>query len=206
MHLYPMGHVPPKPSKHPRPTEHGTSTASSRSCGITLWRWKALFGNAVNPRIELLSQFKWSAACLAGPISCWENIGVRPSPSARGRKSLAALSGDESDIGIDVAGVDEFQREYPFHRVFHAQELQHALRLAGGDLEQASPCSGLSRKPWSRPWMCIPSRDPRQITVYPSVGGRQGARRVYLSGGLIREGSGAVSHAYRPVLMGTFAS
>jgi len=50
----------------------------------------------------------------------------------------AALSGDGSDIGIDAAGADEFQGEYPFHRVFHPQELDHALRLTGGDREEAS--------------------------------------------------------------------
>src|SRR4030042_7076256 len=92
MHLPPIGHVPPKPSRDGGQTEHGTSTASSPSCGITLWRWKTLFGNAVNPRIELLSQFKWSAACLAGAISCWENIGVRLSPSARGEEKFGPLS------------------------------------------------------------------------------------------------------------------
>ena len=39
--------------------------------------------------------------------------------SEGGGKVWAALCGDESDIGIDVAGRDEFQSEYPFHRVFH---------------------------------------------------------------------------------------
>src|SRR4030043_653523 len=46
-----------------------------------------------------------------------------------GGKVWAALCGDESDIGIDVAGTDEFQREYPFHRGFHPQRLQQALSL-----------------------------------------------------------------------------
>jgi phosphopantetheinyl transferase (holo-ACP synthase) len=58
--------------------------------------------------------------------------------SEGGGNVWAALCGDESDIGIDAAGADEFQREYPFHRVFHTQERQHALRLAGGDLEMAA--------------------------------------------------------------------
>src|SRR4030043_128761 len=60
--------------------------------------------------------------------------------SEGGGKIWAALCGDESDIGIDAAGTDEFQREYPLHRVFHPQELQHALRLAGGGLgEKTTP-------------------------------------------------------------------
>ncbi len=58
--------------------------------------------------------------------------------SQGGGKVWAALCGDESDIGIDVATADEFQGEYPLHRVFHDQELQHALRLTGGDLAKAS--------------------------------------------------------------------
>src|SRR4030067_3214645 len=94
MHLYHMGHVPPKPSKGVGRTGQGTSTASSPSCGITLWRWKVLFGNAVNPPTELLFQFRWSAACLAGPISCWENIWVLPSPSTGGEDKTRLLSLD----------------------------------------------------------------------------------------------------------------
>lgn len=53
-------------------------------------------------------------------------------------ETWAALSGDASDIGIDVAAADQFQGEYPLHRVFHDQELRHALRLTGGDVTQAS--------------------------------------------------------------------
>jgi hypothetical protein len=58
--------------------------------------------------------------------------------SEGGGKVWAALCGDESYIGIDVAGTDEFHRGYPFRRVFHSQELHYALRLVGGNLEQAS--------------------------------------------------------------------
>jgi len=49
----------------------------------------------------------------------------------------AALCGDESDIGIDVAATDEFQGDYPFHRVFNMPELQHIVRLTGGHMEKA---------------------------------------------------------------------
>jgi phosphopantetheinyl transferase (holo-ACP synthase) len=95
--------------------------------------------------------------------------------SEGGGRVWAALCGDESDIGIDVAGTDEFQSEYPFHRVFHPQELQHALRLAGGDLEKASAIL------WSIKEAVVKALgsafhlvDPRQITVYPSAGGDGG--------------------------------
>jgi phosphopantetheinyl transferase (holo-ACP synthase) len=87
-------------------------------------------------------------------------------------KVWAALCGDESDIGIDVSETDEFQREYPFQRVFHAQELQHALRLAGGDLEKASALLWSIKEAVVKALGCaFHLVAPRQITVYPSVGG-----------------------------------
>jgi hypothetical protein len=74
-----------------------------------------------------------------------------------------------------VAGTDEFQREYPFHRVFHAQELQHALRLAGGDLEKASALLWSIKEAVVKVLGCaFHLVDPRQITVYPSVEGATG--------------------------------
>ena len=96
--------------------------------------------------------------------------------SEGGGKVWAALCGDESDIGIDVAGIDEFHREYPFHRVFHPQELQHALRLAGGDLEKASALLWSIKESVVKALGCaFHLVDPRQITVYPlseeAVGG-----------------------------------
>ena len=91
--------------------------------------------------------------------------------SRGGGKVWAALSGDESDIGVDVAGADEFHREYPFHRVFHPHELQHALRLAGGDLEKASALLWSIKEAVVKALGCaFHLLDPRQITVYPSVG------------------------------------
>ena len=91
--------------------------------------------------------------------------------SEGGGKLWAALCGDESDIGIDVAGPDEFQRDYPFHRVFHPQELQHALRVAGGDLEKASALLWSIKEAVVKALGCaFHLVDPRQITVYPSVG------------------------------------
>jgi len=92
--------------------------------------------------------------------------------SEGGGKIWAALCGDESDIGIDVAGPDEFQREYPLHRVFHPQELQHALSLAGGDLQKALALLWSIKEAVAKALGCaFHLVDPRQITVYPSVGG-----------------------------------
>src|SRR4030043_861561 len=100
--------------------------------------------------------------------------------SEGGGKVWAALCGDESDIGIDVAGTDEFQREYPFHRVFHPQELQHALRLAGGDLEKASALLWSIKEAVVKALGCaFHLVDPGQITIYPSVGGPIGENGGY---------------------------
>jgi len=84
----------------------------------------------------------------------------------------AALCGDLSDIGIDVAGPDEFQKEYPFHRVFNDQELQHALRLAGGELGSASALLWSIKEAVVKALGCaFHLVDPLQINVYPSVAG-----------------------------------
>jgi 4'-phosphopantetheinyl transferase superfamily len=100
-------------------------------------------------------------------------VGEYPGPaisfSEGGGKLWAALCGDDSDIGIDVAGPDEFQRDYPFHRVFHLHELQHALRLAGGDKENASAMIWSVKEAVVKALGCaFHLVDPRQITVYPS--------------------------------------
>jgi len=106
-------------------------------------------------------------------------LGKYPGPaisfSEGGGHLWAALCGDESDIGIDVAGTDEFPRGYPFYRVFHPQELQHALRLAGGDLEKASALLWSIKEAVVKALGCaFHLVDPRQITVYPSEEGATG--------------------------------
>jgi phosphopantetheinyl transferase (holo-ACP synthase) len=92
--------------------------------------------------------------------------------SEGGGKVWAAICADESDIGIDVAGADEFQGDYPFHRVFHPQELQHALRAAGGDFKKASAVLWSIKEAVVKALGCgFHLVDPQQITVYPSAGG-----------------------------------
>jgi hypothetical protein len=92
--------------------------------------------------------------------------------SEGGGKVWAALCGDESDVGIDVAGTDEFHGEYPFHRVFHVQELQYALRLTDGDLEKASALLWSVKEAVVKALGCaFHLVDPLHITVYPSAEG-----------------------------------
>jgi hypothetical protein len=92
-------------------------------------------------------------------------------------KIWAALCGDESDVGIDVAEADEFQGEYPFHRVFNAEELQYALNLAGGDLKQASALLWSVKEAVVKALGCaFHFVDPLQIHVDPTIGEDDGGR------------------------------
>jgi phosphopantetheinyl transferase (holo-ACP synthase) len=91
--------------------------------------------------------------------------------STGGGKVWAALCGDESAIGIDVAGADEFHGEYPFQRVFHPRELQHALRLTGGDVEEASALLWSVKEAVVKALGCaFHLVEPRQVNVYPCAG------------------------------------
>lgn len=106
-------------------------------------------------------------------------LGEYPGPaisfSEGGGKTWAALSGDESDIGMDVAEPDEFQGGYPFHRVFHPQELQYALRLADGDPAKASALIWSVKEAVVKALGCaFHLMDPLQITVYPVIGDEVG--------------------------------
>jgi phosphopantetheinyl transferase (holo-ACP synthase) len=86
--------------------------------------------------------------------------------SEGGGKTWAALCGDTSKIGIDAAGTDEFPKEYPFHRVFHSQELQLALRLTSGDLKKASALLWSVKEAAVKALGCaFHLVDPRQICV-----------------------------------------
>ena len=95
--------------------------------------------------------------------------------SEGGGKLWAALCGDDSDIGIDVAGTDEFRGEYPFHRVFYADELQHVSRLAGGDVAKASALLWSIKEAVVKALGCgFHLVDPREIYVHPSGEGGDG--------------------------------
>jgi phosphopantetheinyl transferase len=95
--------------------------------------------------------------------------------SEGGGKIWAALCGDASDIGIDVASADEFRGEYPLHRVFHDQELHHVLRLTGGDVENASALLWSVKEAVVKAMGCaFHLVAPLQVHVYPSAGGDSG--------------------------------
>ena len=83
-----------------------------------------------------------------------------------------ALSGDAFDIGIDVAGGDEFCGQYPFDRVFHTHELAHALKWVGNDdTEMASALLWSIKEAVVKALGCaFHLVDPKQIRVYPAEG------------------------------------
>ena len=103
--------------------------------------------------------------------------------SEGGGKVWAALCGDGSEIGIDVAETDEFQREYPVHRVFRVDELQHASMLTGGDVAKASALLWSVKEAVVKALGCgFHLVDPREICVHPSGEGGGGYTcSVYLS-------------------------
>jgi phosphopantetheinyl transferase len=113
-----------------------------------------------------------------------EHRGPAISFSKSGAEVWAALCGDESDIGIDVAGSAEFQEGYPLHRVFHVQELHQALELAGGDLAKAAALLWSIKEAVAKALGCaFHLVAPRDIQVYPSAVEDDGAAfAVRLSG------------------------
>jgi phosphopantetheinyl transferase len=111
-------------------------------------------------------------------------LGEYPGPavsfSESGGRVWAALCGDESDIGIDVAGTDEFQGEYPLHRVFQPAELEHASKLAGGNLAAAAALLWSIKEAAVKALGCaFHLLEPRQITVYPAAEGTVGGDGGY---------------------------
>jgi phosphopantetheinyl transferase len=130
----------------------------------SLWKGRLSSGRAAFP-IQVVRDPLGKPHLLLG-----EYRGPAISFSEGGGRVWAALCGDESDIGIDVAETDEFQGDYPFHRVFNAQELQHVVRLAGGDVEKASALLWSIKEAVVKALGCgFHLVEPRDITVHPAV-------------------------------------
>ena len=104
-------------------------------------------------------------------------VGGRPGPAisfCRGEgKIFAALCTDGSDMGIDAAHPREFQGNYPYDRVFHPKEIDHALALANGKIETAAALLWSVKEAVVKALGCaFHLMAPQQITVYPSSPGR----------------------------------
>jgi phosphopantetheinyl transferase len=129
-----------------------------------LWK-RSHFSNQVALPIQIIHDALGRPHLLLG-----EHRGPAISFSTAGEEVWAALCGDESDIGIDVAGSAEFQDGYPMHRVFHIPELHQALELAGGDLARAAALLWSIKEAVAKALGCaFHLVDPRDIHVYPSV-------------------------------------
>jgi phosphopantetheinyl transferase (holo-ACP synthase) len=99
-----------------------------------------------------------------------ESRGPAISFSESGGAVWAALCGDESDIGIDVAETDEFRGDYPFHRVFNTEEFQQAVRLTVGDVQQAAALLWSIKEAVVKALGCgFHLVEPRDICVHPAV-------------------------------------
>lgn len=128
-----------------------------------LWK-RPHFSNRVGLPVRLVHDPLGRPHLLVG-----EHRGPGISFSTEGEEVWAALCGDESDIGIDVAGSAEFQDGYPVHRVFHVRELHQALELAGGDLAQAAALLWSAKEAVVKALGCaFHLVNPRDIQVYPS--------------------------------------
>lgn len=135
-----------------------------RATESPLWE-RPHFSNGVALPIEIVHDTLGRPHLLLG-----EHRSPAISFSTAGDTVWAALCGDESDIGIDVAGSDEFQEGYPMHRVFHIQEIQQALELAGGDLAKAAALLWSIKEAAAKALGCaFHLVDPRDIHVYPSA-------------------------------------
>ncbi len=150
-------------------------TETRRRLVTTLWEhlratetpfWKrSHFSNRVTLLIQIVHDTLGRPHLLLG-----EHRGPAISFSTAGEDVWAALCGDQSDIGIDVAGSAEFQEGYPMHRVFHAPELHQALELAGGDLAKAAALLWSIKEAVAKALGCaFHLVDPRDIHVYPSA-------------------------------------
>ena len=141
-----------------------TRRAETRRRLVTIL-WEHLhFSNRVALPIRLVHDPLGRPHLLVG-----EHRGPAISFSTAGEEFWAALCGDESDIGIDVAGSAEFQEGYPVHRVFHVRELHQAMELAGGDLARAAALLWSVKEAVVKALGCaFHLVNPRDIHVFPS--------------------------------------
>ena len=165
--------------------ETGNGCGASRAADqkrlvTTLWNH---VGAMDNPRWLYRHVFDRATSPLQvahGPLGrpqIW--LGEVPGPavsfSEGGGRIWAALCGDGSDIGIDVAAAGEFQDDYPLHRVFHDQELHHAGRLTGGNVARAAALLWSIKEAVVKALGCgFHLVGPQHVHVLPSAGGGTG--------------------------------
>jgi hypothetical protein len=168
------------------PKGHGTNGEEARHRLVsTLWDHLGAMDSFPWKRCQSSDRTPFPIQLLRGALGrphllLGEYRGPAISFSEGGGRVWAALCGDDSDIGIDVAGSDEFTGEYPSNRVFHPEELEYALCLADGDRGKASALVWSVKEAVVKALGCaFHLVDPRQITVYPSANGAAGVDEGY---------------------------
>ena len=143
----------------------GSSATSTRHRLVTILLKSPHFSNRRSLPIQIVHDALGRPQLLLG-----EHRGPSISFSTAGEKTWAALAGDESEIGIDVAGSVEFQESYPFKRVFHKRELHQALELADDDLAKAAALLWSIKESVVKALGCaFHLVDPSDIHVEPSA-------------------------------------
>jgi len=136
----------------------------------TLWE---AFSARENPGCQSSAGVPLPIQVVAGPLGRPQLlVGGIPGPgisfSEGGGKVWAALCGARSEVGIDVAGAEEFTGDYPVDRVFLPEELQHALGLTNGDRAAACALLWSVKEAFVKALGCAFHRvEPRQVRVYP---------------------------------------
>lgn len=135
---------------------------------FTLWEHCMAGGSPLGKRSQA-SGIRVVRGLLGKPcLLLGEDCGPAISFSEGGGRVWAALCADASDIGIDVAGADEFPEGYPVQRVFCQQELHHAISLVGGDQEWASALLWSIKEAVVKALGCaFHLVDPRHINICP---------------------------------------
>ena len=159
-----------------------SSEAARQRLVSTLWHHPGVRGHAPgNSDVDLPLQVVRGP--LGRPHLLAGDCRLAISFSEGGGKVWAALSGNGFEVGIDVAGSDEFQGGYPLQRVFHPQEFQHAKDLTAGNEAEAAALLWSVKEAVVKALGCgFHLADPRQITVCPSTGEGGHTFPVVLSG------------------------
>ena len=160
------------PESSPR---QGTKKEEAKHCLVSaLWEHLVAREGALGEELQCSKRTAFPLQILSGLlgkpallVGAYQGLAI--SFSEGGGKIWAALADDGSALGIDVAGPDEFQSTYPVHRVFHPEELRHALRSTKGNWEMASALLWSVKEAVVKALGCaFHLVEPRQMTVSPA--------------------------------------
>ncbi|NVN91339.1 MAG: 4'-phosphopantetheinyl transferase superfamily protein [Desulfuromonadales bacterium] len=162
----------------PAPPEgSGANGEETRSRLVSiLWDYRATTKNPPGKQGRSSSRAAFPIRLVRGPLGkpfllSGDHRGPAISFSQGGGKLWVALCGNDSEIGIDAAGSDEFRGGYPVQRVFHPEELEHALGLTSGNREEASALLWSIKEALVKALGCaFHLVDPLQISIRQSSG------------------------------------